>query len=278
MASTYWIKLYHEILEDPKMCKLPDRLYRRVIELFLLAGETDQDGYLPSLSDMSWRLRQDEEQLETELNELQKTGIISHVNGEWIVTNFAKRQARVEGKDRVKQCRERKKKQEYYGDETEVKRNCNDDVTNRYTDIDIDIDKDSDKDKKSPNGEPPKKPKSKPDISGKTKPQKVEVEQSNSLYPLMQALAEVTGMDLKLNMGQISKQAKTFHAAGYTHEDINTFRSWWYEKHWIGRQKGEAPTLTQIKTEIGKMNQPQFVPQPDYSRWKSGAEGIEQYE
>lgn len=53
MAAKYWIKLYHEILHDPKMGRLPDNLWRRCIELFLLAGELgaevdeDDKGHLP---------------------------------------------------------------------------------------------------------------------------------------------------------------------------------------------------------------------------------------
>lgn len=47
MASKYWIKLYHEILDDHKMGRLPDRLWRRVIELILLAGEQDDEGLHP---------------------------------------------------------------------------------------------------------------------------------------------------------------------------------------------------------------------------------------
>ena len=46
MASKYWIKLYYEILDDPKLGKLTDWLFRRAIELFLLAGENDNDGLL----------------------------------------------------------------------------------------------------------------------------------------------------------------------------------------------------------------------------------------
>jgi len=46
--SKLWIKLYHEILDDPKMCKLSDRLYRRVMELFLLAGETNKGEPYPA--------------------------------------------------------------------------------------------------------------------------------------------------------------------------------------------------------------------------------------
>ena len=57
MASRYWIKLYHEILDDPKMGRLTDRQYRRVIELFLMAGDCEMDGGLPALVDIDLRLR-----------------------------------------------------------------------------------------------------------------------------------------------------------------------------------------------------------------------------
>ena len=60
MASRYWIKLYHEILDDPKMGRLPHALFRRAIEFFLMAGEYGRDGGLPALADIAWRLRADE--------------------------------------------------------------------------------------------------------------------------------------------------------------------------------------------------------------------------
>ena len=75
MAAKYWIKLYHEILRDRKMATLDDRLWRRVIECFLLAGEVDEEGYLPPLPDVAWAFRVDVEQIETELNELTRLGI-----------------------------------------------------------------------------------------------------------------------------------------------------------------------------------------------------------
>jgi hypothetical protein len=52
-----WIKLYLEILNDSKMGKLPDWLWRRAIELFLLAGENGDDGLLRPVPDLAWRLR-----------------------------------------------------------------------------------------------------------------------------------------------------------------------------------------------------------------------------
>jgi hypothetical protein len=49
VAARFWIKLYLEILDDPKMGRLPDHLWRRAVELFLLAGRAGNDGALPAL-------------------------------------------------------------------------------------------------------------------------------------------------------------------------------------------------------------------------------------
>lgn len=112
MASKYWIKLYHEILDDLKMGALPADLWRFTVELFLLAGELDCNGTLPNVTKIAWRLRYSVTQVETWLNELStETDIITKTEGGWIVTNFAKRQAASEVNERVKQFRERQKKQ-----------------------------------------------------------------------------------------------------------------------------------------------------------------------
>lgn len=114
MAAKYWIKLYQEILYDPKMGLMSDRLYRRTIELFLLAGEMDEEGYLPTVEEIAWKLRLEAEQLETEMIELQKVGILSMDGGRWYVTKFAERQAANPPAERMRQFRDREKKREYY--------------------------------------------------------------------------------------------------------------------------------------------------------------------
>ena len=95
MSSYYWAKVWIEILDDMKMCRLPDRLWRRTIELVLIAKEQrEQDGYLPSLEDMAWRLRTNAELLEAELTDLARVGIVENLVGGWHVTNFTKRQSK----------------------------------------------------------------------------------------------------------------------------------------------------------------------------------------
>jgi hypothetical protein len=92
MASKYWIKLYHEMLHDPKVMRLEDHLFRRFIEMLLYAGETDSDGILPCLADMAWTLRADEKELTDDLAALSEAGLVEETDGGWLVSNFAKRQ------------------------------------------------------------------------------------------------------------------------------------------------------------------------------------------
>lgn len=124
MAATYWIKLYHEILRDPKMGRLPDRAWRRAIELFLMAGEAGDDGLLPDTADIAWQLRLDEETLQDDLELLAEHGILTETEDGWLVTNFAARQAPVSDAERQARYRERLRKAQYHGDEPVTNRNA----------------------------------------------------------------------------------------------------------------------------------------------------------
>jgi hypothetical protein len=120
MASKYWIKLYHEILQDPKMGRLPDNVWRRAIELFLLAGELDEEGKLPETEEIAWLLRRPSiETFEAELAHLEKVGILSRLPDGWLVTKFAERQAASTDADRMKEYRKRKQKGQFLGSESE---------------------------------------------------------------------------------------------------------------------------------------------------------------
>ena len=148
MASKYWIKLYHEILDDPKMGRLSDSLWRRFIECCLLAGELDADGALPPVMDMAWRLRMDETALTNELDQLARFGMLEYradnpLAAYWNVTKFAERQAKMSAAERMARHRERQKKDAYYGDSYAT-------VTNRNTDID----KREEKNRKEREGKP----------------------------------------------------------------------------------------------------------------------------
>jgi len=130
MASRYWLKLYHEILHDPKMGTLSDRLWRRCIEMFLIAGDYDDEGRLPPIAGMAWTLRTDADELTRELAELAGLGILSENGDRWHVTKWIERQGAVSNAERTRRCRERKRSETYYGNES---------VTNRYTDTEADV-------------------------------------------------------------------------------------------------------------------------------------------
>jgi hypothetical protein len=123
--ADYWIKWYHEILDDPKMATLPDRLWRRFAELCLLAGKLcpDKSGKLPDARQIAWMLRMPTDDLQLDLEQLASTGLIEPIPGGWFIVNFQKRQHAASSTERVQRHRERQKKQQYYGDETQMKRN-----------------------------------------------------------------------------------------------------------------------------------------------------------
>jgi DNA-binding transcriptional regulator YhcF (GntR family) len=138
MSAKYWIKLYHEILDDPKMGMLPDNVYRRCIEIFLLAGRLDDEGQLPCTTELCWMLRQRPDTFEPELKHLENVGILTRTKTGWVVTNFRKRQAAVTDAGRMKEYRKRLKKSE--NAVTKPLQDSYNSVTIRNTDTDTDTD------------------------------------------------------------------------------------------------------------------------------------------
>lgn len=106
-----WLKLWGDILTDPKMGMMSDRLWRRTIELFLLASRQVpvDDGSLPTVNEIAWTLRTDPEQLETEMIELMRVGVLSSVDGRWQVRNYDKWQAPMSDAERMRYYRRRQK-------------------------------------------------------------------------------------------------------------------------------------------------------------------------
>ncbi len=97
------------------MGPLPDRLDRRTIEMILMAGEAGESGLLPPVEDMAWTLRVEVESLADELGALEDAGILSQIDGRWVVTKFAARQAASSSTERVQQHRNRERKDQYDG-------------------------------------------------------------------------------------------------------------------------------------------------------------------
>jgi len=120
--ADYWMKLYIEILDDPKMATLPDRVWRRIIELFLVAKRTGKDGYIPDTRQIAWMLRMSPDELESDMAQIAQTGIIERVVNGWFIPKFNKRQSASSNTERVQQFRKREQHAQYNDDETNVKR------------------------------------------------------------------------------------------------------------------------------------------------------------
>lgn len=117
MPSMPWIKLYTDILDDPKIGRMDAAEKWHFVALCVLAGECDAEGYLVNgddpltIEDIAWRLREDIEQLDHTMTVLQQHGLVTQdPDGTWFVTNFSKRQGRSQSEKR-KLWRERKRRQ-----------------------------------------------------------------------------------------------------------------------------------------------------------------------
>jgi hypothetical protein len=89
MPAKSWIKLSLAILDDPMMALLPDHLWRALVELFLLAGWQDENGALPDLEYMAWKLRCSEDGLLETLQKLETARLVYHNEaGVWVVVDF----------------------------------------------------------------------------------------------------------------------------------------------------------------------------------------------
>ena len=144
MAAKYWIKLYLEILDDPKMGRMPNHIWRRAIELFLLAGRNGNDGQLQPVEEMAWILRLDASKLLEDLHCLAEAGVVHETSdGVWVVTHFEKRQDADSSTERSREWRKRGTYRPHGRDETsrDVQRNAT------YIEEEVDPDQEEDQER-----------------------------------------------------------------------------------------------------------------------------------
>lgn len=129
--SRVWVKLYTEMLHDPKVGQLSDGAYRLFVELILIAGKVDLEGVTDTPENIAWELRKDLDTLNELLDELLDTGlVIGDPNHFIIVKSFKKRQPETTVNERVKRHREKKKEEAKQGGNV----TSNSDVTLQVTD------------------------------------------------------------------------------------------------------------------------------------------------
>jgi len=114
-----WVKVYTEMLDDPKLAKIDEAIKWRFIELILVAAECDAGGAFivgdseMTIDDIAWRLREDKIKLSSDIELLIKAGIL-HKDGTVLeIPKFADRQGptqkekRASWKERQQKRRER---------------------------------------------------------------------------------------------------------------------------------------------------------------------------
>jgi hypothetical protein len=104
-----WLRLYVDILDDPKMKKLNDKTFKIFIFLMLFARELDENGVINKpLCDVAWRLRMKEAPLKYALEYLSSLGIISYNSEQIQFINWSKRQYKSDNvTERVQRFRKR---------------------------------------------------------------------------------------------------------------------------------------------------------------------------
>ena len=113
-GKTHWIKLYVEMLDDPKVGLLPDAIKWRWVSVLLLAGELNEDGFLPDVNDMAWRLHTNVETLQGEMRTMAGRGLVElsqYTDGSerWFIPAFVARQAAASSTERSQMHRHRQR-------------------------------------------------------------------------------------------------------------------------------------------------------------------------
>ncbi|MFP5211944.1 MAG: hypothetical protein ACLGPL_01055 [Acidobacteriota bacterium] len=102
-----WLRLYSELIDDPKQAKMSDKTFRIFVLLMCLAREQQKDGKISlDEKDIAWRLRCTERQVKAATKELVALEIISIDFDGLTFLNLGKRQFQSDNvNERVKRYR-----------------------------------------------------------------------------------------------------------------------------------------------------------------------------
>ena len=102
-----WFRLWSELIDDPKICKMDEKTFRIFILLMCLAAEREQNGIIDlSEKDVAWRLRISQNILTRARQKLESLSILGSNNGNMVFLNWEKRQFRSDcSTERVKRFR-----------------------------------------------------------------------------------------------------------------------------------------------------------------------------
>ena len=264
MSNHFWIKLYHEMLDDPKVGHLTDRAYRTMINCFLLAGDTHEAGLLPSIVDMAWRLHCDETALLTDLETLAEVGILTlREDGRWVVTKFARRQQRITDAEKQKAYRERQRNAFYAVDPDAVTVGNAEEEPDQNQNTEGEVEIEADEEALSEDnafGESNDSPVSFGDID---KSPKAELKSSASAASasLSNKLCALTGLDLKHHQPNPAMQRllDSMHQKGVLPVDIQSAWDWYTGRHGYPPARFDVlkkPILTAMAQRLQKNGPP----------------------
>lgn len=117
----YWLKLYTDILDDPKYFKLSKEARLGMYELLLVAKKIENGtltGQLPCVEDIAFYTRRPVEEWQAVLPELVSIGVITDGDNP-IITNYSKRQEAISNKERYKQYKKKRNANAMQRDATE---------------------------------------------------------------------------------------------------------------------------------------------------------------
>lgn len=118
----YWIKLRIDMLDKPEVATLPDRLWRRAIELSLIAGRLDDNGRLPPVNQIAWILRVETDDMLLDLSQLERAGAVYQDQGIWYAANYERDQRPLSEAERKNLERSRKRDKHVTQNVTEMSR------------------------------------------------------------------------------------------------------------------------------------------------------------
>lgn len=124
-----WFRMYHEMIEDPKIGTLNDAQFRVWVELLCLACAAGDEGDIHLTEDeLNWKLRRNVSETLQELFQRELIVVQNNVNDKKtiIIKNWSKRQCQSDSStERVRKHREKSKSKSVEKDETLQKRSSN---------------------------------------------------------------------------------------------------------------------------------------------------------
>ena len=257
MPSMPWIKLYTEMLDDPKLGRLPSAVKWHFVALCLMAGECDAEGYLVNgdvaltTDEIAWRLR--DKEILGSLEVMVECGIMAQdEDGSWFVVNFSKRQGRSQSEKR-RQWRERKRRQRNGERDTEnVTENVTRDTTGNHagvTVLDLELEKSrgEGEEKILAATAAPSQP-----TEPAPEPEKEPTPHQAMFTAACQAMRFELDLLTEKQRGRLNKLSKRLRDAGKTPRDVMDAGEWWWTEGWRG-QKGSTPTDSQLFEVLGKL-------------------------